>query len=130
MTAETISKSIQTYLNGWKIGDGELSLSATAEGFYYDDPNTGRIKRAEFVNFVNDFTAVAVSMGGEVNANPFLDYSDMIIKDDDLPATVWCWWQARGTPLQGSAVIKVGDTGVLSERIAYFCKLPESFALL
>ncbi len=125
MSNKSISDIIDTYLTGWKLGDGALSLSATAEDFYYDDPNTGRIAREDFVEFVNDFKKAAVEMGGEVDANPFLDYCDTTIKDDQLPATVWCWWQARGTALQGSAVIKVGEQGVLNERIAYFSKLPE-----
>lgn len=126
MTASSIGEIIETYLTGWKLGDGELSLSATAEGFYYDDPNTGRIQRDDFVEFVNDFKRAAIEMGGEVDANPFLDYTDTVIRDDEIPATVWCWWQARGTTLQGSAVIKVGQQGVLNERIAYFSKLPDS----
>ncbi len=125
MNNKSINDFIDTYLKGWKLGDGELSLSATAEDFYYDDPNTGRIARHHFVEFVNDFKKAAVEMGAELNANPFLDYCDTVIKDDELPATVWCWWQARGTSLQGSAVIKVGEQGVLSERIAYFSRLPD-----
>ena len=125
MNNKSISDFIETYLTGWKLGDGELSLSATADDFYYDDPNTGRIQREGFVEFVNDFKSAAVEMGAEENARPFLDYCDTVIKDDELPATVWCWWQARGTSLQGSAVIKVGERGVMSERIAYFSRLPE-----
>ena len=125
MSNKSISDIIETYLAGWKLGDGELSLSATAEDFYYDDPNTGRIQRDDFVDFVNDFKSAAVEMGAEKDAKPFLDYCDTVIKDDEIPATVWCWWQARGTALQGSAVIKVGEEGVLSERIAYFTKLPD-----
>ena len=49
----------------------------------------------------------------------------MVIKDDELPATVWCWWQAVGTELQGCALVKVGEEGVLHEKIAYFSRLPE-----
>jgi hypothetical protein len=120
-----ISEAIDTYLRGWELGDGELSLSATAANFYYDDPNTGRIARQDFVEFVNDFKQAAAEMGGEENPSPFLDYTDTVIDDDQIPATVWCWWQARGTPLQGSAVIKVGEAGVISERIAYFSRLPD-----
>jgi len=120
-----VSEAIKTYLKGWELGDGELSLSATAEHFHYDDPNTGRIAREDFVAFVNDFKRAAVEMGGEENSSPFLDYTDTVIKDDELPATVWCWWQARGTPLQGSAVIKVSEEGIISERIAYFSRLPD-----
>ena len=121
----SVRQHIDTYLKGWERGDGALSLSVTAEGFCYDDPNTGRIPRDEFVQFVEDFKTAAIEMGGEVNANPFLQYSDVVIKDDELPATVWCWWQALGTELQGCALVKVGEEGVLHEKIAYFSRLPE-----
>ena len=116
---------IDTYLKGWELGHGALSLSVTAPGFCYDDPNTGRIPRDEFVQFVEDFKSAALEMGGALNANPFLQYTDVVIKDDELPATVWCWWQAVGTELQGCALVKVGQEGVLHEKIAYFSRLPD-----
>jgi len=116
---------IDTYLQGWELGEGALSLSVTADSFCYDDPNTGRIERHDFVEFVEDFKRGAIAMGGAENANPFLQYSDVVIKDDELPATVWCWWQAVGTELQGSALVKAGEQGVLHEKIAYFSRLPE-----
>jgi hypothetical protein len=116
---------IDTYLKGWELGDGALSLSVTAEDFCYDDPNTGRIPRDQFVQFVEDFKSAAIEMGGTENASPFLQYTDVVIKDDSLPATVWCWWQAVGTELQGCALIKVSEAGILHEKIAYFSRLPE-----
>jgi hypothetical protein len=116
---------IDTYLKGWELGDGALSLSVTADSFCYDDPNTGRIARADFVEFVEDFKRAAVEMGGAEDARPFLQYTDVVIKDDSLPTTVWCWWQAVGTELQGSARVLVGSEGVLHEKIAYFSRLPE-----
>lgn len=121
----SVRSCIDTYLKGWELGDGSLSLGVTADSFCYDDPNTGRIAREDFVQFVEDFKRAAVAMGGAVNANPFLQYSDVVIKDDELPATVWCWWQAVGTDLQGCALIKVGEQGVLHEKIAYFSRLPD-----
>ena len=121
----SVRQHIETYLKGWELGDGALSLSVTADSFCYDDPNTGRIPRDEFVQFVEDFKNAAVEMGGEAGANPFLQYSDVVIRDDELPATVWCWWQAVGTELQGCALVKVGEEGVLHEKIAYFSRLPE-----
>ena len=121
----SIRQIIETYLKGWELGDGALSLSVTADSFCYDDPNTGRIPRGEFVEFVEDFKRAAIAMGGAEDANPFLRYSDVVIKDDELPATVWCWWQAVGTELQGSARVQVGEAGVLHEKIAYFSRLPE-----
>ncbi len=120
----SIRQIIETYLKGWELGDGALSLGATANSFCYDDPNTGRIPRDEFVAFVEDFKRAAIEMGAAENANPFLRYSDVVIKDDELPATVWCWWQAVGTELQGSALVRVGEEGVLHEKIAYFSRLP------
>lgn len=121
----SVRQHIETYLKGWELGDGALSLSATAQSFCYDDPNTGRIERHEFVQFVEDFKRAAVEMGGEKGATPFLHYSDVVINDDELPATVWCWWQAVGTELQGCALVKVGSEGVLHEKIAYFSRLPD-----
>lgn len=122
----SVRQIIETYLKGWELGDGALSLSVTADSFSYDDPNTGCIPRHEFVEFVEDFKRAAVDMGGALNANPFLQYSDVVIKDDELPAIVWCWWQAIGTELQGSARVLVGDEGVLHEKIAYFSRLPDN----
>ena len=86
------------------------------------------IPRDEFVQFVEDFKSAALEMGGAKNAKPFLQYTDVVIKDDELPATVWCWWQAVGTELQGCALVKVGTEGVLHEKIAYFSSLPEKLA--
>jgi hypothetical protein len=121
----SLRQTIDTYLKGWELGDGALSLSVTADSFCYDDPNTGRIPRDEFVQFVEAFKTAAVEMGGAQDANPFLQYTDVVIKDDELPATVWCWWQAVGTELQGCALVKVGTQGVLHEKIAYFSRLPD-----
>ncbi len=120
-----IAQKIETYLEGWRLGDGALSLSATAPGFYYDDPNTGRIARFEFVGFVEDFKDAARALNNGQLADPFLKYTDVVLQDNGTSTTVWCWWHARETELQGSALIKVSAEGVLHERIAYFSRLPE-----
>ena len=117
-------EAIDSYLRGWELGDGELSLGVTADGFHYDDPNTGRIERADFVQFVEDFKAAAIDMGGEPGANPFLLYSDVVIDETRRPAIAWCWWQAAGTELEGCARVLFGEDGVLHEKIAYFSRLP------
>ncbi len=122
----SVRDHIDTYLEGWKQGNGELSLPATAPGFHYDDPNTGRISRAEFVAFVEDFRRAAEALGAEAGATPFLEYSDVVIEDGISPAIVWCWWRAIGTDLQGCARILADDSGVLHEKIAYFTHLPDA----
>lgn len=91
---------------------------------HYDDPDTGRIERHQLVQFVDDFKQTAVDMGEE-NAIPCLNYSAVVIDYDVSLVTVWCWWHVAGTSLQGCALIKVGEGGVLHEKIAYFAKLAE-----
>lgn len=119
-----IDEIISTYLKGWELGDGEMSLSVTADSFSYDDPNTGTIPKSEFVEFVNAFKADAVEMGAKENAKPFLEYTDVVVDKSGSPTIVWCWWQAVGTDLQGCANIKASEEGILHEKIAYFSKLP------
>ena len=121
-----LSNIIETYLKGWELGDAELSLSVTAENFRYDDPNTGTILRHEFIDFVNDFKRAAVEMGALENTQPFLNYSDTLIQIDksETMATVSCWWQAVGTDLQGSALIKASDQGILYEKNSLFFQTP------
>jgi len=83
-----VRQIIETCLTGWELGDDALSLSVTADSFCYDDPNTRRIPRDEFVEFVEDFKRAAIAMGGTEDANPFLRYSDVVIKDDELPTKI------------------------------------------
>ena len=115
---------IKTYLEGWRLGDPALSLGATAAGFYYDDPNTGRIMRDDFIGFMEDFKDAAKEICNGVLPEPFLTYTETVMQQQESVMTVWCWWCVTGTDFQGSAIIKVDDNGVLSERIAYFSPLP------
>ena len=39
--------------------------------------------------------------------------------------TAWVWWSIPNTSIQGAGLIKVGDHGVVSERLAYYTPLPE-----
>jgi hypothetical protein len=116
---------IDTYLEGWRVGDGAMSHRATAKGFTYDDPNTGTIPRPGFIKFFDDFKQAVADLKGAPVTEPFLSYRDMVMDKSAPIWVVWCWWHAVGTNLQGCAVIKVGEDGVESEQIAYYTKLPE-----
>jgi hypothetical protein len=115
---------IDTYLEGWRLGDGNMSLGATAPEFFYDDPNTGRISRKDFLRFFEDFRSAVDDGKGSASGEPFLTYTDVVITENSVPHKAWCWWQATGTDFQGSALIYFGDHGVISEKIAYFSRLP------
>ena len=53
---------IDVYLEGWRLGDPNRSLQACTPDFYYDDPNTERISREGFVDFVEDFKTYGASL--------------------------------------------------------------------
>ena len=55
---------------------------------------------------------------------PFLEYTDTVIDDASSIVIIWCWWRVSGTQFQGSALVKANESGILSERIAYFSRLP------
>jgi hypothetical protein len=117
-------QKFDTYLEGWRTGDGRLSLGVVTQDFHYDDPNTGRIFKEGFVVFMDAFKADAAALNGGQLGNPFLTYTDIVIDQTTAPASAWCWWRATDTDLQGAALIHFDASGVLSERIAYFSKLP------
>ncbi len=114
---------LETYLEGWRTGNGATSLTATVHDFYYDDPATGRIDRDGFVEFVEDFKRLGAELSGGKVPTPFLEYTNIVIGNTN-PATAWCWWRVCGTDFQGAAVIRFSDAGVISERIAYFTSDP------
>ncbi len=117
-------QKLEIYLEGWRLGDGNKCLEGAVENFFYEDPNTGRIERQDFVAFVEDFKDAAANMNQGKTSDPFLTYSDIVIDESTTPCTAWCWWQATDTPLQGAALVKFDHSGVVRERIAYFSKLP------
>ena len=79
----TATDNLHQYLEGWRLGDGAISLKATAPEFYYDDLNTGRITRENFIHFVEDFKAAVEAMTGEGIGTPFLKYTDTLISEED-----------------------------------------------
>lgn len=120
----TVQDNIDVYLEGWRLGDPNRSLQGCAADFYYDDPNTGRIQRHDFVEFVENFKAYGASLNNGVVPTPFLQYTDMIVDTSRSPVVIWCWWRVNGTAFQGSALVKADTTGIKSERIAYYSHLP------
>ena len=42
---------------------------------------------------------------------------DKVVRDDDGLLLEWYWWRLVGADVEGSAVIKTSDEGVMSERL-------------
>jgi hypothetical protein len=111
------------YAGGWTNGDPAAILAATADGYVFDDPNAGRIAKADFdAYFAQLKDTVDAIRGGKPEKN-FMDLTEVVTHEADGVVTAWCWWSIPGTDIQGSGLLKVSDDGVVSERITYYTAL-------
>ncbi len=113
------------YADGWANGDADKIIGSLADSYVLDDPNEGKITKAEFANFLAGMKEAVASMRGEDHAGPFMELTEVTTNEDGGVLTAWCWWSIPGTALQGAGLIKVGDDGVRSEKLAFYTKLPE-----
>ena len=121
----SIQDHIAAFAEGWTKGDLERILASLAPQFRLDDPNAGEIAKGDIPAYLEAFKASVRELRGEDAEGPLMEMSEVVIKDDTLPASVWAWWIVPGTPLEGSALVKVGEEGVISERLAYRTALGE-----
>ena len=119
-----VSDYIGAYAEGWTEGDASKIIGATAPNYVFDDPNAGQISRSAFAAYFQELSSALDELRGGARQGNFLDLSEVVIQETDDGATVWCWWEAPGTGVGGSGLIKVGPNGVTSEKIAYYSKLP------
>ncbi len=105
------------YGEGWKTLDGEKVASAVADDFVLDDPALPEpITKATLVEYVtswNERTKAAGAMGE-------MDISDIVAQDKDGVFLQWDWWKFPGTNIEGAAMLKTTDEGVVYERVAYY----------
>ena len=121
----SLEEYLGTYAEGWTNGDSDTILSATSDSFVFDDPNAGKVTKGDFTDFFAGLRETVASIRGGEHEGPFMELSEVVTKDDDGVLTASCWWEIPGTGIQGSGLIKVANDGVVSERIAYYTKLPE-----
>ena len=121
----SIQDTIAAYAEGWTLGDSEKIMSAVSPDMVLDDPNVGRIDRDALPDYIAGLkNAVAELRAGETH-DTLMDMSEVVIKDDETPVSIWAWFTVPGTALAGSALIKVAEAGVIEERIAYYTSLPK-----
>ena len=65
-----------------------------------------------------DLSARVNHLRGPNSRSHFIDISKLVTKEEGSVLTRWCWWHFPGAQIQGSGLIKVGDGGVLAEKIA------------
>ena len=114
-------KRIESYLDGWRTGDASRLLAGTADGFFFDDPNRGRIERDAYEAYVAELWVEAGEYRGDERFDHFEDLSEIVTGEKgDGTLNVWFWWQIAGTPIEGSSLVNIGSNGVLSETICYY----------
>ena len=116
------SDHLERYAEGWTKGDAATILAAAAGDFVFDDPNAGRIAKADFAAYLEGLKAAVEGAQGGARFENFMDLSEVVASADGDTMTAWCWWAIPGTGIAGSGLIKVDDTGVRSERITYYAK--------
>lgn len=113
------------YAAGWTKGDVDAILAVTTESFVFDDPNAGKIARADLAEYVAGMQDAVAGMRGADFDGPLLNIYEVLTQEDENGLTASCWWDVPGTDMQGSGLIKISNDGVESERLAYYTKLPE-----
>ena len=122
----SIQDHIAAFAEGWTNGDLERILQSLAPEFRLDDPNAGEITRDGIPAYLAGLKEVVAGLRGEAGNgpnSPLMEMSEVVIKDDAMPVSLWAWWNVPGTPIAGSALVKVGEEGVISERLAYHTAL-------
>ena len=108
---------LAAYVEGWRTMNVELVLSSLADGFVFDDPARGD---AVTKPTMADYMASWDERTGALSGSWHYENSHEVVDDRDGILLRWKWWRFTGTDIQGSALTKTGDEGMLFERITYF----------
>jgi hypothetical protein len=105
------------YIEGWETMDAEKLISAVADDFEFDDPaDPEPITKATLVDYMPRWPAKAEALGGAFA----FDIVDKVVQDEGGVLLEWYWWRLAGTDVEGTAVIKTTDEGVVFERLTYY----------
>lgn len=105
------------YIEGWETMDAEKLVSAVADGFEFDDPaDPEPVTKATLADYMPRWPEKAEALGGTFDFH----ITDKVVQDEDGVLLEWYWWRLAGTDVEGAAVIKTTDEGVVSERLTYY----------
>ena len=105
------------YIDGWNTMDVEKLLSSVTDDFVFDDPtDPAPTSKAELASYMPVWPEKAKALGAVFA----FDITDKVVQDEAGVLLEWYWWRLAGTEVEGSAVIKTSDGGVISERLTYY----------
>ncbi len=114
---------LAAYAQGLSSGDAATILGALSDDYVLDDPNAGRIAKADFAAYYAAFLETVAALRGAASEAPFMELTEVVTSEVDGILTAWCWWAVPGTDIQGGGLIKAGKDGILSERLTYYTAL-------
>ncbi len=114
---------LNQYAEGWTKGDAQIIVGSLADSYQLDDPNAGVIDKQAFAAYLAGMWEMVEGIRGKTG-EPLLEVTEVVTQEEQGVLTAWLWWVVPSTPIQGSGLIKVGDEGVLSERLCFYTKLP------
>ena len=105
------------YIDGWNTMDAGKLLASITDDFVFDDPaDPEPITKATLVDYMPVWPEKAAALGTAFE----FDIIDKVVQDRDGILLEWYWWRLIGADVEGSAVIKTSDNGVISERLTYY----------
>ena len=108
---------LAAYVEGWRAMDADLVLSALADGFVFDDPaHCEPVTKSTMTAYMSSWNERTEALSGSWR----YENSHEVVEDRDGVLLRWKWWHFAGTDIQGSALTKTSDEGMLFERIAYY----------
>lgn len=114
---------LSRYVEGWTSGDAGLILQAVTDDYEFDDPNTGKVPKAKFNEYLSNLKASVKKQCDGGLPEPFVQLSEVVTSEHDGHIKAWCWREVPSTNIKGSGLIKVSPTGVYSEVITYYIKI-------
>ena len=105
------------YIEGWNTLDAEKLVASVTDDFLFDDPDDpAPVTKAELAAYMPRWYEKARALGGRFE----FEETDKVVQDKDGVLLEWYWWKLAGTGVEGSAVIKTTDEGVVYERLTYY----------
>jgi hypothetical protein len=97
--------------------DAAKLLASVTDDFLFDDPaDPGPVTKAMLVDYMPRWPKKARALGAAFE----FDIIDKVVRDEGGVLLEWYWWRLTGTDVEGAAVIKTCDDGVMSERLTYY----------
>lgn len=106
---------LATYVEGWAEADADVILSATAPGYYFDDPLVGRFARASLPRYF----ILLHERFARADAMKRRDVAFILRGPIVGTRGLQFWREAPGIGLTGMSEIIVGPHGIVAERTAY-----------